>query len=140
MTFYSRSTQHAVILLAYIAKLREGELCSVRDVSLATGISEPTTAKTLQILVKEGILGSKKGPGGGFFLATSPERVSLAMIQRAVEGKVLFIDCIAGLGPCHADNVCSIHEKWQSARRTVIDFMESVTLRELALATKRLKD
>ncbi len=103
----------------------------------ATGISEPTVAKTLQVLAKKGILGSKKGPGGGFYLVVSPDLVTLGRILRAVEGRELFSDCIAGLGSCHDENVCPLHEKWMTVRQVLVDFMESTTLREMALAVKK---
>ena len=76
MAIYSKSTQYAVNMLTHIAQSNDDQLCSVRDVSTATGISEPTVAKTLQLLVKEGLLDSRKGPGGGFHLIVAPELIT----------------------------------------------------------------
>jgi Rrf2 family protein len=134
MAIYSKSTQYAVNMLTHIAQVGEERFSTVRDVSMATGISEPTVAKTLQVLVKEGILGSKKGPGGGFYLAESPDVVTLGRILRAVEGRELFFDCLAGLGACDDENICPLHGKWKIVRQVLVDFMESTTLREMALA------
>jgi Rrf2 family protein len=137
MAIYSKSTQNAVNMLAHIAQSGEEKFSTVRDVSIATGISEPTVAKMLQVLVKEGILGSKKGPGGGFYLTESPDAVTLERILRAVEGREPFFDYLAGLGSCHDENVCPLHEKWIIVRQVLDDFMESTTLREIALAVKK---
>ena len=134
MAIYSKSTQYAVNMLTHIALVGEEKFNTVREVSMATGISEPTVAKTLQMLVKEGILGSKKGPGGGFYLAVSPEQVTLGTILRAVEGKDPFSECIAGLQSCSEDNVCPLHEKWKLVKQELADFLDSTTLREMALA------
>ena len=112
------------------------KLSSVRDISSATGISEPTVAKTLQLLVKEGLLDSRKGPGGGFHLAISPELITLGRILRAVEGKEPFSECIAGLQTCSEDNVCPLHDKWEIVKQELINFLDSTTLEEMVLAVK----
>ncbi len=139
MSIYSKSTQYAVSILTHIAQSGEEKLSTVRDVSMATGITEPTVAKTLQVLAKKGILGSKKGPGGGFYLMVSPDLVTLGGILRAVEGRELFSDCIAGLGSCHDENVCPLHAKWMTVRQVLVDFMESTTLREMVLTVKKVE-
>ncbi len=137
MAIYSKSTQYAVNMLTHIAQSGEERFSTVRDVSMATGISEPTVAKTLQALVKGGILGSKKGPGGGFYLAAPPELVTIGRILQAVDGKEPFLDCLAGRGSCHDKNNCPLHGKWMTVRQVLFDFMESTTLQEMALVVKK---
>ena len=139
MAIYSKSTQYAVNMLSHIAQLGEKKPSTVHDVSMATEISEPTVAKTLQVLVKEGILSSKKGPGGGFYLASSPDVVTLGSILMAIEGKEPFGECIAGLESCNEENVCPLHDKWKIVKQELIDFLESTTLRDMASAVKNLE-
>ncbi len=139
MAIYSNSTQYAVNMLAHIAHMGEETLNRVRDVSRATGISEPTVAKTLQVLVKEGILGSKKGPGGGFYLAVPPAQVTLGTILRAVEGKEPFSECVAGLQSCSEDNVCPLHDKWKIVKQELTNFLDSTTLQDMAVAVSKGK-
>ena len=124
-------------MLTHIAQSGMDQLSTVRDVSKATGISEPTVAKTLQLLVKEGILGSKKGPGGGFQLLVSPELITLRRIVRTVEGKEPFAECLGGLQTCSEENVCPLHEKWKIVKQGLVDFLDSTTLQEMALAVKK---
>lgn len=137
MAIYSRSTQYAVSMLTHIAQSSEDHLSSVHDVSTATGISKPTVAKTLQLLVKEGLLESRKGPGGGFHLVVAPESITLGRIVRAVEAKEPFSDCVAGLESCSDENVCPLHEKWRIVKQSLIDFLDSTTLEEMVLAVKK---
>ena len=136
MAVYSKSTQNAVNMLTYIAQAGKGKLSSVHDVSRATGIMEPTVAKTLQLLVRESLLNSRKGPGGGFHLAVTPESVTLGRILRAFEGKEPFSDCVAGLQSCSEDNVCPLHEKWKIVKQELADFLDSTTLQEMVLAVE----
>ena len=136
MAIYSKSTQYAVNMLTHIAQSNEDQLSSVREVATATGISEPTVAKTLQLLVKEGLLDSRKGPGGGFHLVVAPELITLGRIVRAVEAREPFSDCVAGLQSCSEDNLCPLHEKWRRVKEGLIDFLDSTTLEDMVLAVK----
>ncbi len=136
MPIYSKPTQYAVRMLTQIAQPGKGKLCSVSNVSRATGIPKPTAAKTLQVLVKGGLLDSRKGPGGGFHLVASPELITLGRIFRAVEGKEPFSECAAGLQSCSEENVCPLHEKWKFLKQELIDFLDSTTLQEMASAVK----
>lgn len=136
MAIYSKSTQYAVSMLTQIARPGKEKVSSVRDVSSATGISEPTVAKTLQLLVREGLLESRKGPGGGFYLVVSPELLSLGRIVRAVEGKEPFSECVAGLQTCSEDNICPLHDKWKIVKEELINFLDSTTLQEMVLAVE----
>lgn len=136
MAIYSKATQHAVSMLTHIAMTDANQFSSVREVSTATGISEPTVAKTLQVLVKEGLLGSRKGPGGGFYLAEDTDSITLGRIVRAIEGRELFAECVAGLKSCSEENVCPLHEKWSLMKQGLIDFLDSTTLSDMVLAVK----
>ncbi len=132
MAIFSVSTQHAMIMLAHLAQ--QEKATTVRDVSKATGISKPTVAKVLHLLVKGGILASRKGPGGGFHVLTPPDRITLGKILRAVEGKELFTECVAGFESCNEENFCPLHEKWEPVKLGLVDFLESTTLQEMASA------
>ena len=132
MAIFSISTQYAMIMLAHLAQREKAT--TVRDVSKATGISEPTVAKVLHLLVKGGILASKKGPGGGFQLLTTPDRITLGKILHVVEREELFPDCMAGLGLCGEESICPLHAKWISVKQMLVDFLESTTLQEMTSA------
>ncbi len=136
MAIYSKSTQYAVSMLTHIAQSGMDQLSTVRDVSKATGISEPTVAKTLQLLVRKGLLDSKKGPGGGFQLLVSPELITLGRIVRTVEVKEPFTECLGGLQTCSEENVCPLHEKWKIVKQALIDFLDSTTLQNMVLVVK----
>lgn len=58
-------------------------------ISLITGSSRHHVAKVLQRLAQSGLIASKRGPGGGFFLKAKPEKITLLDIYEAIEGKWL---------------------------------------------------
>lgn len=58
-------------------------------VSFMTGASRHHVAKVLQRLGQTGLIASKRGPGGGFFLKVKPDKISLLDIYESVEGNRL---------------------------------------------------
>lgn len=58
-------------------------------ISFMTGASRHHVAKVLQRLAQTGLIASKRGPGGGFYLKAKPERISLLDIYESIEGKWL---------------------------------------------------
>jgi len=79
---------HSMVLIS-----RSGEMMNVMKIAEATGSSKHHVAKILQRLVKEGFLGSTRGPSGGFSLNIDPADVSLLRIYEAIEGKIIIPNC-----------------------------------------------
>ena len=66
---------------------------NVNYISEKTNSSRFHIAKVMQKLVKDGFLGSHRGPAGGFFLAQKPEDITLLEIYEAIEGKLEVTKC-----------------------------------------------
>ena len=96
MSFYSRPTKMAVRILTHMAAEGGERIQTVRSVARATEVPEPSAAKILQSLARDGILESRKGPGGGFRLLQPPAQILLAHIVRAVESEDFMAECIGG--------------------------------------------
>ncbi len=78
---------------------------SVRDIAERTGLPQPYLEQILLALKGAGLVRSKRGVGGGYVLARSPETITLAQIVSAVDGPI-----VAGeFGEPHADGACD-HE------------------------------
>lgn len=126
MAIYSRSTRSAIRILTYMAS--ESEPLLVRDLARASGVSVPMTAKLLQALAREGILESRKGPGGGFRLAMDPQGVTLRRIIEAIEGKEPLSECVGGFEVCSSCNPCPLHHEWEPVKGKLLAFFEATTL------------
>ncbi len=83
----------------------------------ATNIAEITkssrhhTSKVLQRLVKEGLLGSTRGPSGGFYLKRHAKEIQLIDILEAIEGEVEVNQCpidnhVCPFGECLMGGIC----------------------------------
>jgi Rrf2 family protein len=73
----TRDTDYAIRALCCIAK-KKRELISAKELVECLKMPKPFLRKILQELQKEKLVHSYKGRGGGFSLAKSPEKTTLA--------------------------------------------------------------
>ena len=81
---------HSMIIIAQQG--HNGQI-NVNHLAEKTGSSRFHISKVMQNLVKDGFLGSHRGPSGGFFLAMKPEEITLLNIYEAIEGKLEVTRC-----------------------------------------------
>jgi len=104
---------------------------------IAEKVKQPKefVSKVLQILTKSGIVGSKKGKNGGFFLAKSPTEVKLIEIVLAIDGKSVFENCVLGFPACSNDNPCPVHNQWGRLRDEAYLMLSKESLADLKFKT-----
>ena len=78
---------------------------SVRDIATRTGLPQPYLEQILLALKGAGLVRSKRGVGGGYVLARSPEDITLGDIVSAVDGPITLGD----FGQPHPGGACD-HE------------------------------
>ncbi len=111
---------------------------SVRDIAERTALPQPYLEQILLALKGAGIVRSKRGVGGGYVLARSPEEITLAEIVSAVDGPIVAGD----FGEPHADGACN-HEGqcallavWAEVGATIRVFLQSFTLADMVVRTR----
>ena len=102
-----------------------GELARTFDVS------EAHLAKVLQRLARAGILGSKRGPKGGFSLVHPPEDVTLLDIHKAVDGKLDETTCLLSRHVCPT-GTCVMESLLRTVYDRVYGHFSDTTLADLA--------
>jgi Rrf2 family protein len=91
---------HVMVLIARSGKKN----INVNKLTEQTGAAKNHIAKVMQLLVKQGLIISTRGPQGGFVLSRPPSKYSLLTIYEAVEGKI-------DLPECPFDNkICPFHK------------------------------
>src|SRR5690554_2645523 len=78
---------------------------SVRDIATRTGLPQPYLEQILLALKGAGLVRSKRGVGGGYVLARSPDDITLGDIVSAVDGPI----AVGDFGEPHQDGACD-HE------------------------------
>ncbi len=115
---------HSMIIIAQQGN--HGQI-NVNHLAEKTGSSKFHISKVMQKLVKDGFLGSNRGPAGGFFLAKPPEEITLLEIYEAIEGKLEVNKCPLNRPTCpfHA---CIFEGVTVKMTRDFRDFIRDHTL------------
>jgi Rrf2 family protein len=84
----SSKGRYAVRALFDIAFYNEGRPTQVKDIAQRQGIPPRFLEQIFQDLKRSGIVGSKRGPQGGYGLARGAEEIRLGDVVRALEGPI----------------------------------------------------
>jgi len=131
---FSKTCEYAIKATLYVAHQSQlDKRVGLKDIANAIASPEAFTAKILQILAKNEILKSIKGPTGGFEInAVKRDEIKLRDIVFAIDGNALFKGCGLGLDDCNSLKPCPLHHKFLSIRTEIIEMLESTSLEDLA--------
>lgn len=103
------------------------------DIAERQDVPEPYLNQLLTLLRKAGLIASRRGPGGGHFLARPSARITLAEVVTALEGPVWT--------PEDADEGRwqSLDGVWEEVAVAVRTILDRVTLSDL-LEREKLRD
>jgi Rrf2 family protein len=92
-------------------------------------------ASQLAVALKEaGILGSREGAGGGYFLAKDPKTVTIADVVKVLEGDKGLVKCVGT--DCHREGICQCRSTWHELERNIRQVMGTYTLSDLVKGTR----
>ena len=112
MVRLSKKTEYALLALQYIGTHRN-DVVSAKEISNKMNIPFEYLSKTMQILMKHGIVISKQGKAGGYRLAKTSDEISIADVIQAIEEK----------------NAMEIDEWLYNLKKTTCNRLEICTIR-----------
>ena len=132
----SRKTKYGLKALSYLAKENSQDPVQIIVISEAENISQKFLESILLILKKADILQSKKGKGGGYFLAKPAHEITIASVLRVLEGPIALVPCVSlnfyeKCDECPDEEACSVHRLMVKVRDTNLSIFENTTLADL---------
>jgi Rrf2 family transcriptional regulator, iron-sulfur cluster assembly transcription factor len=120
----SNTCKYAIRAVIYLAlNNQENKKIGIKKISKELSIPTPFLGKILQVLAKNKILASTKGPNGGFSLGKPSKDISLMKIVEIIDGDDNFNSCIIGLHSCSKEEKsCPVHEKYAPIREQAKQF------------------
>ena len=137
----STQSRYGVRAIFDIAYHSAGLETQVKDISRRQGISQRYLEQIFQKLRRAGIVGSKRGPSGGYFLGKKPEDITLADVIRVTEGNISPVLCVNpgdSTQPCERSGECVTQIVWNEAGKRLKDYFDSVTVKDLCELAKQL--
>ena len=133
----SKKTQYALKALGYLAaKYGEGPVL-ISDISKKKKIPIKFLETILLELKQDGILDSKKGKGGGYFLKQKPEKVKVSTVIRLINGPIAMLPCVSlyfyeRCKNCNEKH-CGLHDMMIQVRDATLSIVENRTLKDLVV-------
>ena len=132
----SKKTQYAFRALMHLAQKENNKPVLISEISIKKKIPLKFLENILLQLKQEGILGSKKGKGGGYFLVKNPENILLADILRKVDGPIALLPCVSlhfyqKCSNCDEKN-CGLHKVLCEVRDANLAILEKKTVADIA--------
>ena len=135
----TRDGEYAVRAILFLASQPLGKISLISEISKVQDIPKSYLAKIMQHLVKVGLVNSRRGAKGGFFLARPADRITLRQTIEAVEGPIYLNVCLIRKGECPRDEICPVHPVWREAQEKLFSVLESKTMAQLAKDSEMLQ-
>jgi Rrf2 family protein len=130
---FNKETEYALRALVYIQTQNiTGRKPGIIEIAKEIEAPQFYTAKILHRIVKQGLLSSTKGKGGGFYFDDNKGEVSLKELITLTEGTKTFTGCGFGLKQCSCENPCPLHEQFASIRDSLNRLVSTETIQSLA--------
>ncbi|MBW6492668.1 MAG: Rrf2 family transcriptional regulator [Lentimicrobium sp.] len=106
------------------------EMMNVNQIAALTHSSRNHLAKVMQILVKNNLLDSVRGPKGGFTLKGDPKKITLLEIYELIEGSLEHQYCGIGEQKCPF-KICVFGGLADKFSREFVEYLRTTTLSKL---------
>lgn len=119
-----------------------GKAVSIPDIAARQDIPVPFLEQIMLLLKKAGVVQSKTGKGGGFFLLKKPEEITVGEIVRLIEGPIEPIACgVRGVASgCAEEGRCAFQEVWLKVADAVSDVVDGTTFADIMRRGRELTD
>lgn len=129
----SKKTKYALNALVHLAHKYEQGPVLISSISLDENIPRKFLEAILLDLKNAGILASKKGKGGGYYLLKRPEDVNLADVMRLFDGPIALLPCVTykyyqRCEECKDEETCGIRDVFMTVRNETVRILKENTL------------
>ncbi|MFY9310286.1 MAG: Rrf2 family transcriptional regulator [Bacteroidia bacterium] len=132
----SKKTKYAIKALVHLAKNYGGGPILIGTLSQKEKIPKKFLEAILLDLRKQGILASKMGAGGGYYLLKKPAEVQLSQVLRSTGGPIALIPCVSinfyeKCDDCPDENICGIRDVMTEVREATLKILSTTTLEDI---------
>jgi Rrf2 family protein len=128
----STKTRYALRALLEMAYNKKQKLFRLEELSQHQNISRKYLENIFTLLRKEGIIRSRVGKNGGFYLAEKIEKISVLRILEAMEGEVMVVRCHDHGHVCARLSFCPGNIIWNEVNASIRKVLASKNLRNLS--------
>lgn len=133
----TRKTKYALKALLVLTDQPEGQPILIADLVRDAEVPRKFIEQILLEMNRAGILSSKKGRGGGYWLAKSARDITIGEIIRLTDGPLAPVSCVsetayAPCAECPDEDACRIRRIMKEARDAIARVLDRRTLADMA--------
>lgn len=106
----------------------EDKNVELSEIAAEQHIPKHFLSKILQLLVRNKLLISMKGPNGGFRLSRPSGEIALVEVVAAIDGLDIFNKCGIVYKDCDDNDQCPIHSEYKKIRVCLLHLFQEKTL------------
>ncbi len=132
----SKKSKYALKALIVLAKEYGQGPVLISDIARREAIPPKFLELILLELKNQGILQSKKGKGGGYFLGREPRLISVGHVVRVLDGPIAPLPCVSKTAymrcrECRDEKSCGIRMVMKEVRDATAKIMDSTSLEDI---------
>lgn len=132
----SKKTKYGIKALTFLAKQENKIPVQIATISDSENISLKFLESILLTLKKNGLLASKKGKGGGYYLLKEPKEIQMTTVMRILEGPIAMVPCVSlnfyeKCEDCPDEDICAVNKLMVQVRDSSLKIFRSTTLADL---------
>ncbi|HXL57912.1 MAG TPA: Rrf2 family transcriptional regulator [Chitinophagaceae bacterium] len=133
----SKKTKYAINALVYLARANKGnEPIQISKIAESEHIPRKFLEAILLDLRNAGILSSRKGKTGGYYLHKTPEEINVADVMRLFDGPIALLPCVTFMyyercDECKDEATCGIRSVFMDVRNETVNMLKNATLAEI---------
>jgi Rrf2 family protein len=136
MRMLQKKSKYAIHALLALAQRPEQEPVLIADLAAQERIPKKFLEFILLVLRNKGILQSKRGRGGGYFLGRKPEAISLGEVIRALDGPLALVPCVSHTAyrkcdECEDELTCGIRSVMNDVRDATAAIFDRESLADM---------
>lgn len=136
---FSKACEYGIRASIYIAEQSQSDRkVGLKEVADAIESPAAYTSKILQLLVRNQVINSDKGPTGGFSMDSKAlNKTKLSDIVLAIDGDHVYSGCGLGLKKCNEKKPCPVHYQFKQIREDLRVMLQTTTVQSLAVGLEK---
>jgi len=127
----TKKSSYGLIAALELARSRtNGPLCA-GAIAKRYSLPAPFVEKILHELKRAGLVRSRQGRGGGYYLAAPPEEITLRGVLAALGESIDLVGCLGPGTTCDIDGICPTKTAWGLINVRLQQMLESLSLADL---------
>jgi Rrf2 family protein len=133
----SKKCQYALHAMVYIAEQDSSKVVTINEIAVTKNIPRKFLEIILSELKNGGLISSRKGKTGGYYLQRKADEINILEIVRLIDGAVAMLPCVSlnfyeSCGRCDDEATCRINKVFSVVRDQTLQVLTNNTLADLS--------